>query len=228
MQSRLAQPCLLCLARSRSGLLCPGCAADLPRLDADGCPQCGLPGTGGRTCGPCLIRPPAFAAARAVYRFDFPVDVLVHQLKYHGELAVAAWLAERMAEVTTGSAQPDLLIPMPLHPRRLRERGFNQSALLAGHLGRRLGTPVEMGACRRLRDTPPQVGLSLTQRRRNLRGAFACDADLAGQRVVLVDDVLTSGASLNELARAVRRAGAAQVEAWVAARTAPRGRAAGS
>jgi ComF family protein len=227
VQRRVAQPCLLCLARSHAGLLCAGCAADLPRLPADGCPRCARPGTGGHPCGPCLIRPPAFDAARAVYRFAFPVDVLIHRLKYHADLAVAAWLAERMAEGWSAAPRPDLLVPMPLHPRRLRERGFNQSALLAHHLGRRLGIRVDLDACRRVRDTPPQVGLPLAARRKNIRDAFACAADLGDRRVALVDDVLTSGASLDELARTVRRAGAAEVDAWVAARTDLDGRADG-
>ena len=108
---------------------------------------------------------------------------------------------------------------MPLHEARLAERGFNQAAEIVRRLAPRLNVPWQADGCRRVRDTPPQAGLDLNARRRNLRGAFDCGLDLAGLRVALVDDVMTSGASLDELARTVRRAGATQVWAWVVART---------
>lgn len=219
--SRLAQPCLLCGARSRAGLVCPACAADLTGLPETGCPVCAQPGTGGQVCGRCLRRPPAYGATVARYRYAFPADVLVQRLKYGGQTVLAAWLADRLAEALGGRELPDLIVPMPLHPQRLGRRGYNQAALLAAGLGRRLGIEVAPAACRRVRDTPPQVELALKDRRRNIRGAFACDADLAGRRVALVDDVMTSGASLDELARTVRRAGAAEVTAWVVARALP-------
>jgi ComF family protein len=113
----------------------------------------------------------------------------------------------------------DLLLAMPLHPKRLAERGYNQAAEIARRLAPRLGVPWRPDGLRRLRDTPPQAGLKLLARRRNLRGAFACDLDLSGRRVALLDDVMTSGSSLGELARCVKRAGAVEVEAWVVART---------
>jgi ComF family protein len=113
----------------------------------------------------------------------------------------------------------DAIIPMPLHPARLGERGFNQAAEIARRLSGYLQLPWLGNVCRRVRDTPPQAGLDLKARRRNLRGAFACTEDLAGRRVALVDDVMTSGASLNELARTVKKAGAVSVTAWVVART---------
>ena len=110
---------------------------------------------------------------------------------------------------------------MPLHPARLRERGFNQAVELARPLARRLGVPLAAALCRRLRDTPAQASLDRAARRRNVRGAFACDGDLSGRHVAVVDDVLTSGATIDALARALKKAGAARVSAWVAAR-APR------
>jgi ComF family protein len=213
-----SQPCLLCSAGSRSGLLCPGCLADLPILPAPRCPQCALPTPHGETCGACLKQPPAFTKSESVYRYAHPLDSLVHALKYRGELAVARFFAEQLAERIGDTPRPDLMIPMPLHANRLRERGFNQAALIAVHLGRLLNLTILNNACRRIRDTPPQVELPLTARRKNLRAAFACDIDLAGRRVALVDDVMTTGASLDELAREVRRAGAAEIHAWTLAR----------
>ena len=219
VQSRVAQPCLLCGSRSHAGLLCPACAAGLPRLPAACCPSCALPTPGGAVCGACLRHPPALTRVRAVYRYAFPVDGLIQRLKYAGQEVIAAHLARAMAAAVAMPAWPDLILPMPLHPRRLRERGFNQAALLAGHLAGLLDVELAPTACRRVRDTPPQVDLPVDQRHRNIRGAFECVADLSGRRVVLVDDVMTTGASLDELARVVQRAGAAEVSAWVVART---------
>jgi ComF family protein len=218
VQSGVAQGCLLCGARSRAGLLCPACADELPRLAAERCPVCALPSPAGQVCGACLKRPPALDRTEALFRYAFPVDVLVQRLKYAGQTVVADFLAARLAGALAGQARPDLILAMPLHPRRLRERGYNQAALLAGHLARRLDVAFDPVACRRQRDTPPQVELPLQARRRNIRGAFAC-ADLTGKRVALVDDVMTTGASLDELARVAKRAGAVEVVAWVVART---------
>lgn len=219
VRGRVAQPCLLCATRSHAGLLCPDCSADLPRLPAERCPSCAAPTPGGAVCGACLKRPPAFDRTEAVFRYAFPADVLIHQLKYSGQIVIADFLAANLAETLAGLERPDLILAMPLHPRRLRERGYNQAALLAGHLARRLGVEFDPAACRRERDTPPQVDLPVKARRKNMKGAFACDADLTGRRVALVDDVMTSGASLDELARVVKRAGAVEVSAWVVART---------
>ncbi len=172
-------------------------------------------------CGRCLGHRPAFDATVAALLYRFPADVLVQRLKYGCELACASVLGEILAETVAPLPRPDLLVPMPLHPDRLRARGFNQAVELARPVARRLGVALAVAACRRVRDTPAQAGLDLSARRRNVRRAFACHADLAGRRVAIVDDVLTSGATVDALAAALRKAGAAEVWAWVAAR-APR------
>jgi len=220
MQSHLAQPCLLCRARAEGAPLCPDCLADLPRLPAARCPLCALPGAAGAVCGTCLHTPPPWTRVEALYAYADPADLLVHALKYRGELAVAGFLADALAAglVERAAAMPDLLLPMPLHPRRLRERGFNQAARIAQHLARRLALPLDLAACTRVRDTPPQVSLPRSARQANIRRAFACSPAVAGKRVALIDDVMTSGASLAELAQTVRLAGAVEVEAWVVAR----------
>lgn len=221
VHARISQPCLLCGARCHGALLCPDCQADLPRLPTTRCPQCALPTPTGETCGACLKRPPHFDRCRAVYVYAYPADVLVQRLKYASELALAGFLAEQLEHEVSPHPLPDLILPMPLHPRRLGERGFNQAVELGRRLSARLGVPMRPDACQRMRDTPAQAGLDLEERRRNLRGAFHCGTDLKGLRVAVLDDVMTSGASLNELARAVRNAGAIGVEAWVVARTLP-------
>jgi ComF family protein len=183
------------------------------------CPRCALPSPGGAVCGRCLRHPPAFDRARAAFSYGFPLDALIQHFKYAGDLALADLFAELLAEKLKDQPRPDLLLAMPLHPRRLTERGYNQAAEIARRLAPRLDMSWRPDGLRRLRDTPPQAGLKLLARRRNLRGAFACDLDLGGLRVALLDDVMTSGSSLGELAKCVRRAGAVEVEAWVVART---------
>ena len=218
MQAGIAQPCVLCGARVSGKLICPGCADDLPRLPAERCPQCALPSHGGVLCGACLKKPPRFERCEAVYRYGFPLDALVRHCKYGGAQELAELFAEALVQRLADLPRPDLIVPMPLHPARLRERGFNQALEIARRLGDRLNLPCRH-ACRRLRDPPPQAGLDLKARRRNLRGAFVCDEDLNGKRIALLDDVMTSGSSLNELAQAAHRAGALEISAWVVART---------
>ncbi len=218
MQSRLPQACFLCGARVVGKLLCPGCEADLPNLQAS-CPQCALPTPGGEICGACLTHPPAFDHTLAVYSYAFPLDALVQQCKYAGATSLTAFFAEKMAHQANAESGIDTLLPMPLHPARLAHRGFNQAAEIARRLSPLVGIPWLPDACQRVRDTPSQAGLDLETRQRNLRGAFACNIDLSGKRVALIDDVMTSGSSLNELARVVRKAGAVEIQAWVLART---------
>lgn len=224
MQSHIGQPCLLCgadVAGSdiQAAPLCPGCLADLPRLAAPRCPICALPTALGETCGGCLKHPPAFATTRAVYRYAYPLDALLQHYKYGQGLHLAHFLAEQLADQI--DSRPDLVIPMPLHPKRLQERGYNQAGEIAKRLTRRLDLPLSLTACTRAKDAPPQASLPLKARRKNIRGAFDCHADLSGKRIALVDDVMTTGASLNELAKTVKQAGATEVQAWVVARTLP-------
>jgi len=151
--------------------------------------------------------------------YEFPVDAMLRRFKYAGFLSVADLMGALMATRLAGDAAPDLLIPMPLHPARLKERGFNQAVEFGRVLAKNLNIPMNPQACQRIRPTTPQAGLSLDERQKNLRGAFTCSLDLNGKHVVLIDDVMTTGASLNELARTVRQAGARSIECWVLART---------
>lgn len=220
-----SQPCLLCGASTQSGLLCAGCEADLPRLPEARCPCCALPTAQGEVCGGCLRHPPAFDRTEAVFRYTYPLDSLVQALKFRDELPVARFfaghMAERLREAGMSGDRIDRILPMPLHPQRLRERGFNQAGEIARHLAHTLAIPVAHGALVRNRNAAPQAGLPLKSRIRNLRGAFTGVGDLSGMRVALVDDVMTSGASMHELAKAARAAGAVEVAAWVVARTLP-------
>lgn len=219
VQSHLPQACHLCGARVIGQLLCPACEADLPTMPAPTCPQCALPTHAGELCGACLKHPPAFDRTRAVFAYAFPLDVLVQQCKYAHATSLTAFFAERMSPHADVEFMIDYLLPMPLHPTRLAQRGFNQAAEIARRLSPLTGIPWLGDACLRVRNTPSQAGLDLKARQRNLRGVFDCTKDLTGKRVALIDDVMTSGSSLNELARVVRKAGALEVHAWVLART---------
>jgi ComF family protein len=219
-QSRLPQACFLCSTRVTGKLLCTGCEADLAALPAACCPQCALSSPGGEICGACLKHPPAFDRTLATFAYAFPLDVLVQQCKYAHAISLTSLFAEHMARrIDPDSPRIDLLLPMPLHPSRLATRGFNQAAEIARRLSPRLGIPWLADACQRVRNTPSQAGLDLKARQRNLLGAFACDHDLRGKRIALIDDVMTSGSSLNELARITRKAGAEEIQTWVLART---------
>ncbi|HYR05770.1 MAG TPA: ComF family protein, partial [Gallionella sp.] len=217
-----AQPCVLCGSMSHDGLWCAACDRALPYLAAAHCPSCALPTPTGEVCGQCLKHPPLFTRATAVFGYRFPLDKLIQAMKYGEQLTLACAFAEKLACRIDKGRLPDCVIPMPLHPAKLRERGFNQSQLLAARISRELGLELLPHACRRVRDTPPQSALPWKERKKNMRDAFRCDADLTGKHVALVDDVLTTGASLNALAEAVQKCGAVEISAWVVARTLPR------
>ncbi len=213
----LPASCLLCGADSRRTLLCADCHGDLPELPAGHCPLCADQTTHGERCGSCLKDPPSFDGTVALYRYDFPVDRIVHALKYGHQLAVADWCGQRLGERLAGQ-RFDRIIPLPLHDERLRQRGFNQSLEIAQKFAVWAKIPVDREHVRRSRATPPQADLPLKARRKNVRGAFECAADFSGQSLLLVDDVMTTGATANECARVLKLHGAASVTVAVVAR----------
>lgn len=208
--------CYLCRGAARD-LLCADCEADLPWLPVEVCPRCALASPAGALCGRCLAEAPAFDATVAALEYRFPADVLVQGLKFRGELALASYLANAL-EKRLADEKADFVVPVPLSSRRLRERGYNQAAEIARRLA---GGRVELELCERTRDGPPQIELPFAERRRNVRAAFAVRRPLAGATVAVVDDVMTTGATLGEIARTLKRAGAARVVNWVVARTPP-------
>jgi ComF family protein len=220
VHSRWPQACLLCGAGGGEGMLCVACREDLPWLPSQRCVTCAVPLTSGTVCGGCLDQPPRFDRVQAVFAYRYPVAGLIHACKYGGRLALAGLLGGELARHVTRNV--DAIVPMPLARRRLAERGFNQALEIARPIARRTRIPLLRNACRKIVDTEPQAALPWQERARNIRRAFACDADLRGKRVAVVDDVLTTGATLNELARVLRRAGAVEVVGWVVARTLPR------
>ncbi len=209
--------------------LCPACWSAMPFIERPYCARLGTPlpyGSGDTLLSPAAIAdPPVFGRARAVARYDGPARDLVHRLKYGDRTELARAMAAMM--VRAGAelvAQADMIVPVPLHRWRLWGRRFNQAMLLAGAVAKVSGLPCEPGAIRRVRRTRPQVGLTRAQRADNLQGAFRCPpearAALAGRKVLLVDDVLTTGATANAASRALLRAGADRVDVLAFARVA--------
>jgi ComF family protein len=221
MQQKLASllfggSCFLCRGAART-LLCGRCDAELPRLTRPLCPRCALHSPRGELCGRCLADPPHYDATVAALAYEFPADVLVQALKFRGELAIAPLLGDFLKEKIHPELI-DLVIPVPLSTERLRHRGYNQAAEIARHIR---ADKLELALCVRSRDAPPQAGLPLAERRRNVRRAFSCRRTLEGATVAVVDDVMTTGATLDEVAAALKRAGATRVLNWVVARTFP-------
>lgn len=213
------QSCLLCGALSSHGICCAACTADLPHWVFAHCPICALPTLNGEVCGHCLKKRPHFDRTVAVFTYDFPLDKLIHAMKFGERLELVNFLADSLSARIRDT--PDFIVAMPLHPARLQTRGFNQSQLLAKRLSRNLCVPLLVPACRRTRDTAPQSTLEWQDRQKNVRQAFACDAPLTQQKIAMVDDVMTTGASMSELAHTLKQAGAGEVSAWVIARTLP-------
>lgn len=172
---------------------------------------------GGETCGHCLRETPAFDRTHALFSYGFPIDKLIQWLKYGEGLALAPLLGTLLAEHGQG-VSPDVWLPMPLHVNRLNERGFNQAVEIARELSRLTGIATQPAWAARERDTPPQAGLKREARRKNMRGAFSCKADVNGLRIGIVDDVMTTGSTLDALAQTLKQAGAKEVSCWVVAR----------
>ena len=224
----LPQNCALCAAPVPDALVCTACAAALPTIHP-ACPRCALPSPGGAVCGACLAHPPPFTATLAAHAYAFPVDRLLQALKYGGQIALGEWAGETLAARVRREApdparagEPPLLVPLPLAPARQRQRGFNQAQLVAHALARELALPLA-AALLRTRAGPPQAALPWQARLGNVRGAFAARGRLDGLAVVLVDDVMTTGATLAAAAAAALAAGARRVDCWVVARTLPPG-----
>lgn len=213
----LPRACLLCGAPAGEQAVCPACADDLPRLSSPQCPVCATPlASPAPACGACLARPPAFDATCAVWRYGFPLAALVQMLKFRHRLASADFFAAAM--LAGPHPGGDLVMPVPLARERLRASGFNQALEIARPLARALRLPLDSRTLSRPRDAVPQSRLPWRARQDNVRHAFACHADLAGRAVIIVDDVMTTGATLDAVARVLKEHGAARVTNWVAAR----------
>jgi ComF family protein len=220
LRGLLPTRCLVCREPGIAGrALCGACTAVLPWMP-HACDRCAQPlPAGDPRCGACLRRPPPLDAVVAAFDYRFPVDRLLPRFKFHRDLAAGALLGTCLAEATADATRPDALVPIPLHIARLRTRGYDQALELARSLSRRQGLTLRTDLLQRVRATAPQSRLDARARRRNVRHAFAVAAlpDMPAH-VVLVDDVMTTGATLHAAAAVLRRAGVARIDAWVCAR----------
>jgi ComF family protein len=222
----LPSTCALC-GSGCDGVVCAPCRDHFCLPVTNRCERCANPLPGGGTCGTCLSYPPSYDATIFAVDYAPPLDHLVLQLKFSARLPLAPWFAGLLRDAVLarpGLPLPDLLCPVPLGPSRLVERGFNQALEIARPLAAALGVPLHPRLALRQVDTRAQSGVSPHERRENIRGAFAIeDTDVVdGRHVGIVDDVMTSGSTLEELAATFKRFGAARVTNLVFARTPPR------
>lgn len=217
--------CVLCRGVGQRPVLdiCAACEADLP-VNVPACRLCAQPlgdAASDVPCGACLRRPPRFDAGYCAFRYAYPVDHLVQGIKYRGAVAQGRVLSELLAQRlrrTRVDPLPELLVPVPLAPRRFRERGYNQAIELGRYVEKRLHIPMRADVVIRVRETREQAALEKRERRKNIRGAFQVVRDLPATHIAIVDDVITTGSTVNELARVLKKAGARRVEVWAVAR----------
>ncbi len=204
-----------CVGCGRDGaFICSGCAAALPHIEPPLCPRCGIPESSGGLCHNGVHWTAEIDGIRAPFRFEGIIREAIHQFKYQNLRAIATTLVEMLRlYVDANPVKADILMPVPLHAKRLRERGYNQSGLLAQELSRRLGIPVDEKSLIRTRHSLPQARTTgVAERHRNVIGLFACSSvAVQGKNVMVIDDVTTSGATLNACAAALKKSGAASV-----------------
>lgn len=218
----LPPSCIVCAGRAAHRDLCHDCAVTLP-WNLTCCARCALPlGVAATACGACATEPPPWTRAVAPLTYEFPVDSLLRQLKFSRRLAHAHVLGQLLAEwiACHDISRPDLLIPVPLHWRRLLRRQFNQAEEIALPVARQLSIAMNAGIVRRHRHTPQQSGLTASQRRHNLRNAFVVNGDISQAHVALIDDVMTTGSTMTGVTEVLLRAGATRVDVWTVARVA--------
>lgn len=212
--------CLLCAdpLSSSSGIsLCTSCLSKVPPLGEGHCTCCAQPfhsPASNHLCGKCLQQPPAFSSVHAAGLYQGSVRDAVHKLKYRSQLALAKPLGELISATLLAQCKefaPDRIIPVPLHAKRLRQRGYNQSVEIARPVARSLKVPLDVKMLKRARYTPPQQGLTAKDRRKNLRNAFALTSVPRAEKVLLIDDVMTTGETLRECSRLLLEGGAQEV-----------------
>lgn len=216
--------CLLCGSLNTKGIdICTPCLNDLPH-NYNCCRICSLPISSSHTdpiCGKCLKQTPEFDHCHTPFAYGYPISGLISDLKFNDKLYAGRLLAELLINfIETNKIElPELIVPVPLHPARLRERGFNQALELAKPISRHFNIPVDTTSCKRIKATATQSTLDKKVRKKNMRGAFEIAQTMDCKHLVLIDDVVTTGTTVNELAKMLKRAGVPRVDVWALART---------
>ncbi len=220
--SKFAFPvdCILCLQRSQTGkIICHVCAATLPWL-GPACQRCALPLLEQKMfCGKCLMQAPPFSTIQSLFHYAWPINGFITKLKYQGHLHFAKLLSQYMAEYLTPRFQVDCILPMPLHPSRQRQRGFNQTIEMAKPIAKSLYLPLIKNACSRAHSNHAQSSLSAAGRAENVRASdFIIAPTFQAQHVLVIEDVVTTGATISAFARALQLRGVETIEVWSCAR----------
>lgn len=219
LSSVFQQNCFLCSAKVSGEIsICQGCLTELPLAPSPCCLQCGA-SANNQICGHCLTSKPYYDDTHALFSYAYPIDAVIQHYKYHNALYLSHTLATLLQEVMV-DADIDTIIPMPLHPSRIKERGFNQSLEIAKVIAKNRNINLDNVSCTRIKDTPPQASLTPKDRVKNMKGAFDCKTSFTDTHIALIDDVMTTGSSLNELAKTLKAAGASKISCYVVARTA--------
>ena len=214
--------CVLCLDRGSNGQdICQACLDELPR-NHQACPICAEPmPRADSCCGHCIAKRPPFDRIYAPFLYEFPLSELIGALKFHGRLPLSRLLGEMMGDELErmGTAQPDMLMPVPLHTKRLRQRGYNQALELARPLARRFATRLDTSSCQRSGNSEALSHLDRKHRQQAIRGAFTLNPTFRANHVAIIDDVVTTGSTVTELAKLLRKAGVGRIDVWAVART---------
>ena len=214
--------CVLCDDTCKNAhRFCDDCFSSLPKTTSR-CLQCALPLSSNdhHRCGACMANPPPFDTTIALFNYEKPIATLLWRLKFSGDLSIAKLLSECWIDYLSATQDklPELIIPVPLHPVRLKERGFNQALEIAKPIGRHFKIPVEVRTCVRIKHTKPQSSLSASTRKNNVINAFGLSYSLTASHVVILDDVMTTGSTVTQIAHLLRKVGVQRIDVWCCAR----------
>jgi len=217
----ITTPCILCHAQTSQQSLCQKCSTSLPLL-GPACPRCANPLPKTHICGSCLTHPAIRHRSQSLFQYAFPIDKLISEFKFNQRHYLSQYLGHQLAHhiKQVSEEMPQMLIPIPLHHTRLKQRGYNQSAELAKVLSTELDIPLNQSALKRIKATKPQNQLPFSERKKNLMTAFTCQANhQLPEHIALIDDVLTTGHTADAAAKALIKQGVKTVELWTIART---------
>lgn len=214
--------CILCDLETCEQIICSDCFSSLPHHQ-NGCPQCGLTlccDKESGLCGQCINHPPPFDRTFALFNYTSPISTMIAQLKFHNKLVIAKWFSHFFISYfeKNNIEMPSLILPVPLHTKRLKERGFNQSLLIAKHISKYFGIPIDIKSCKRNKNTQAQATLSAKKRKDNLKNAFTLSKPTDCNHVAIVDDVMTTGQTISEISALLKSNGVNKVDVWVCAR----------
>ena len=213
--------CILCdLNCDQADFICEACHDSLPHYQS-GCTGCGIIIDNHREknlCGSCILSPPPFDNIQALFEYEPPISLLIHQLKFSGNLLIARFLATKWIDYLKNTMRPDLILPVPLHHTRLSERGFNQALEIAKPIGKYFQIPIDTRSCIRIKNTQAQSSLPASKRKHNLKNAFGLSRSISVRHVAILDDVVTTGNTISEIAHLLRKVGVEQIDTWCCAR----------